>query len=292
MFREALAIASGFTRPVVISSRTVANTCDSTIGTCVVINEDGWILTSAHLIGLIDEQRRQVAIVRKYGEDVRTMDRDRSSFKPFRTDRLHHLERPEAKTVSDHSVWWGADGVRLVDVRVDPRADLAAGRLEPFDPSGIVQYPVFKTAGADYRPGASLCRLGFPLHRIVPAYDEKRGGFVLPRGSVPLPLFPLDGILTRVLEASVPGGPDGETSLFIETSSPGLMGQSGGPIFDTDGAIWALQSHTRHYSLGFAPQVPGKRHLEHQFLNVGAGVHAEPMRQFLDDQGIAHRRTD
>lgn len=39
--------------------------------------------------------------------------------------------------------------------------------------------------------------------------------------------------------------------MFIETSTPRLRGQSGGPIFDVNGAIWAIQSQTHHLKLGF-----------------------------------------
>jgi hypothetical protein len=43
---------------------------------------------------------------------------------------------------------------------------------------------------------------------------------------------------------------------WIETSSPGLKGQSGGPLLDERGTIWGVQSNTFSYNLGFSPQVP------------------------------------
>jgi hypothetical protein len=42
---------------------------------------------------------------------------------------------------------------------------------------------------------------------------------------------------------------------FVEMSSPGLRGQSGGPRFDVNGMVWGLQSRTQHLALGFSPQV-------------------------------------
>ena len=45
---------------------------------------------------------------------------------------------------------------------------------------------------------------------------------------------------------------------YLETSSAGLLGQSGGPIFDIDGTVWAMQSRTTHLPLGFAPKVNTK----------------------------------
>jgi len=291
MFSKAFAAAAGFTRPVVISSRTVKGRCSSAVGACIVVNPEGWILTAAHLVETVRKQSEAAQAYRAYLADVRQMDRDRSSHSAPRKSRLRHLARPGADSVRDHSVWWGADGAQLVDVQMDPAADLALGRLEPFDPESAPGYPAFKTAGPDYAPGRSLCRIGFPFHEIEPAFDEARGAFVLPKEAVPLPLFAVEGIFSRSLRVSMPG--QGAASEFIETSSPGLQGQSGGPIFDADGAVWALQSHTRHYPLGFRPPVPGgpRGHTAAQFLNVGVGVHAGPIRRFLDRHGVAHRRV-
>ena len=295
MFSKAFEMAAGFTRPVVISSRKVNGECQSSVGAYVIVNREGWFLTAAHLFGVIEQQSEAAHTYRKYRSDVRDMDHDVSSTRLYRKKKIRHFEVPRPDSVRDHSTWWGMDGVQVRDVQVAAAADLALGRLEPFDPAGVTHYPVFKTPGADYLPGRSLCRLGFPFHDIVPAYDEEKGAFTLPKGAVPLPLFPLEGMLTRILIAQAPAltpkAPADETSLFIETSSPGLRGQSGGPIFDPDGVVWGLQSHTRHYPLGFAPQVPGRGHVEEQFLNVGVGVHAQPILQLLEKFGVEHQRS-
>ena len=82
-----------------------------------------------------------------------------------------------------------------------------------------------------------------------------------------------------------------EPSAFIETSTPSLVGQMGGPVFDADAVVWGIQSHTMHHALGFRPPVPGGAagEVEHQFLNTGLAVHAAVIRGFLDAEGIAFR---
>jgi hypothetical protein len=77
---------------------------------------------------------------------------------------------------------------------------------------------------------------------------------------------------------------------FVETSSPGLRGQSGGPTFDVEGNIWAIQSQTRHLPLGFSPEIKdgGQNHKEHQFLNVGMGTHVETLLGLFKLIGIKH----
>ncbi|HQN28938.1 MAG TPA: serine protease, partial [Mesotoga sp.] len=76
---------------------------------------------------------------------------------------------------------------------------------------------------------------------------------------------------------------------FIETSSPGLLGQSGGPILDVTGKVWAVQSRTVHLPLGFSPKVrkDGREIEENQFLNVGWGVHVEMIVDAMKSSGIA-----
>jgi hypothetical protein len=151
----------------------------------------------------------------------------------------------------------------------------------------VASYPVFKDPARNFDPGTSLCRIGFPFHTVEPTYDATRNVFELPPGSVPLPRFASDGILSRIIEVEMEGQPAPHFVGFIETSSPGLRGQSGGPIFDRQGTIWGIQSKTQHYPLGFSPEVKGQR--EHQFLNAGWGTHAATVIGVLNSQGIAHQ---
>jgi S1-C subfamily serine protease len=65
---------------------------------------------------------------------------------------------------------------------------------------------------------------------------------------------------------------------YIETSTPGLRGQSGGPIFDTQGTIWGIQVKTSHYPLGF--------NQKDQFLNAGLGVHPSTLFGLFNEAGI------
>ena len=107
-----------------------------------------------------------------------------------------------------------------------------------------------------------------------------------------MPRFPNDGIHTRVVifvdEKSK------RKVEFIETSSPGLRGQSGGPIFDTEGNLWGLQSRTFHHSLGFSPKIKikNKEFEEQQFLNVGVGAHVKEIIKFLDKHGIKYTTSE
>ena len=292
MFSTAVPVAAGFTRPMVISSRTAQGECGATIGACIVLNRAGWILTAGHLLEIVRQHQESARRHEDYRGNVVEFHRDTAADKRFRKRGVRTFHRPAGLSVRNHSVWWGGDGARLVEARLVPSADLALGRLEPFDPASVPRYPVWKDPSRGYEPGRSLCKLGYPLHRIEPIYDEDANTFTLPPGSVPLPMLPLEGMFTRVVNTRAPGSGEGDPSLFIETSTPSLLGQMGGPVFDADALVWGVQSHTMHHPLGFRPPVPGGREgqVEHQFLNTGLAVHASVIRRVLEAEGVEYEK--
>ncbi len=252
MFRRAYELVKEFTLPVVISQRAEDGTVGCSVGAAVVVNEDGWLVTAAHLL--------EPALA---------------------------YERGELRNVS---YWFGFDGWAVPRWEAVPAADLAAGRLSGFDPSRIGGYPVFQTG--DLGPGRSLCRLGFPFHAVGAVFDEARGIFELEPGALPIPRFPNEGIMTRSLEAADAGAPYPVS--FIETSSPGLRGQSGGPLFDAEGHVWGIQSRTNHVPLGFDPQIEadGVVVTEHQFMNVGVATASETVLGLLHRLGADVATSD
>ena len=76
--------------------------------------------------------------------------------------------------------------------------------------------------------------------------------------------------------------------IFLETSSPGLKGQSGGPICDTKGNIYAIQSQNMTLPLGFKGTIEENKKIveENQFLNVGIGVHPQTIVGLLNKHNI------
>lgn len=184
----------------------------------------------------------------------------------------------------------GVPGVALVEIRRLDRADIAIGRLHPWDPAWVSQYPVFKDPSRGIRPGTSLCRMGFPFHEVVPGFDEQADAFRIVTD--PFPLFPLEGIFTReVILSDTHKRPF--PLMMIETSSPGLKGQSGGPVFDKRGTVWGIQSQTKHFELDFAPAPKSRRNApEHQFLSAGWAVHPATLCGAFEELGIPYQKSD
>lgn len=292
MFKDACDLARQFTRPVVISTRLNDGKCSSGIGSFVVINRDGWALTAWHIV---EEAEKASAAATTFAglEAQRTAIRDNANLTHNeRTRQLRTIRRATPTDITNASTWWSWDGVTVADIIGIPAVDLALFRIVNFNPAWIATYPIFKRPNQTTDAvGRSLCRIGFPFHSITPTFDAARRGFVLPPGSIPIPFFPNDGIFTRTVEfvPDPPLQPAPPFRLrFIETSTPGLRGQSGGPLFDAAGCIWGIQSRTMHLPLGFSPEVPGGRagEKEHQFLNVGWSVHVETIVGALGDRGV------
>jgi S1-C subfamily serine protease len=241
VFVRAYEVASAFTLPVVISQRLHTGEVECGIGAAIVLNEEGWVATAFHMLDPL---------------------------------MLH-----QQSLIANVSYWFGNDGWSVPQWQFLAGADLAIGRIDGFDAAKVANYPVFKDA-ADMRPGASVCRLGFPFYEVKATFDSDAGAFSLEPGTLPIPRFPNEGIVTRFIDAGTTD--DGMHMQLVETSSPGLRGQSGGPIFDTEGRVWAMQSRTMHLPLGFSPELDaaGEKVTEHQFLNVGLGVHGQTIVDF------------
>lgn len=285
MFANAYKLASCFTRPVISSTRFFDKTVECGCGAFIVINDEGWIITVAHLWNSYSAFQQHGKEISDYGRQLETIQQDQKLNTKRKHKKISRL-KTNSKWVTNHSFWWGGDGVQLDDVKTLPEGDLVIGRLDPFDPKTIMTYPVFKNP-TNLSIGTSLCKLGYPFHNIEATFNEADNTFDLVSGTLPLPRFPIEGIYTRNVMAGK--SKDGEYDIkFLETSSPGLRGQSGGPIFDAKGTIWAVQSRTHHFPLGFSPKIEknGQEVEENQFLNVGWGVHSELIVAFFKDNGI------
>lgn len=291
MFSNAYKLASSFTQPVIISMRYFDKTVDCVCGAFVVINDEGWIITVEHLWKAHFAFKKHAKEISNYQNQIKAIQEDQRLDSKRKRKRISRL-KINPRWITNLSFWWGFDGVQLKNIKALPEGDLIIGRLDRFDLKKIAAYPVFKDP-THLRPGTSLCKLGYPFHKIKATFDEKNNVFKLAPGVLPLPRFPIEGIYTRNVIAGK--SKDGKYDIkFLETSSPGLRGQSGGAIFDVKGTIWAVQSRTIHFALGFNPKIKknGREIEENQFLNVGIGIHPELIVAFFKDSGIKFSISD
>jgi hypothetical protein len=255
MFQKAYQIASEFTFPIVTSRKTVGGICSSSVGTFVVINKEGWIVTAGHILSKWAQLAQGVEAIRAIQAERDAIKADPSLTNKERGKRLSAGIQIGKDDSDQCSMWLTWPNVQLTNMLFFPATtpgwgeiiDLGVGKLEPFDPAWVKQYPVFKDPKKGFDQGRSLCKLGFPFHQFQATWDAAKRQFLLPPGALPMPRFPIEGIFTRITEMRT-DGPDQPAFpiKYVETSSPGLLGQSGGPTFDVHGTIWAIQAKTSH----------------------------------------------
>lgn len=287
MFSKALTQVEQYTLPVIFARRHWGAQISSGCGTCMVLNPDGWILTASHIaletLQIVKDKPEMEAYVQQRDAIVN----DQRLHPNDKRKRLRAL-KDNPSWVTYQAIMWGVTAPsQIQQFHVNVASDIAVGRLQPFDAAWIKVYPTFKNPAEPMLAGTSLCRLGFPFHQINAIFNEQTHQFELAKGVLPVPRFPNEGIHTRIVMAV---GQDGkEQAKFLETSSPGLRGQSGGPIFDCSGHVWAMQSKTQSLPLGIAPEVvQGKQKIvEHQFMHVGWGSHVEEIVKLCKQFGVA-----
>jgi Trypsin-like peptidase domain len=164
-----------------------------------------------------------------------------------------------------------------------PTLDLAILRFKNVTQYHYTSYAKFLKDGTTLKQGKMLCRFGFPFAEFTNfEYDTINDEINFTNiGNANSPSFPIDGIITRHVA-------EGQKIVGLEISTPGLRGQSGGPLFDTNGLVCGMQSHTVQYHMGFDEQKieiisKGKRTntINHSFLNVGRCIHVDAIKDFL-----------
>lgn len=291
MFAKAYEIASKFTYPLIISSRHYDDSVTCNIGAFVILNPDGWIITAAHVLDSHFQFLENKIEISNYENEVALISKNEKLTRKQQTKKISRIKKNE-KWIINHSFWWGADIYKIDKFIIFQKADIAIAKIDGYRPPNDIKYPIFKNPN-EMKVGTSLCKLGFPFHAANASFDKEKNMFIFEKETLPIPRFPIEGIHTRNIFAEKSDDDKYEVK-FLEISTPGLRGQSGGPIFDKDGYVWGIQSRTHHYPLGFNPKIirQGKEIEENQFLNVGLGIHGELIIKFLVDNGVQISITD
>lgn len=169
------------------------------------------------------------------------------------------------------------------DYILHPTLDLAILKFKDIKQTYYTSYAKFLKEGTQLLQGKSLCRFGFPFVEFTNFQHDLINDEInfTNTGNMGSPSFPIDGIITRHVA-------DGQKIVGLELSTPGLRGQSGGPLFDTSGIVCGMQSVTVQYHMGFDEQKieiisKGRKTntTNHSFLNVGRCVHVDAIKDFL-----------
>ena len=284
MFVEAIQKVSPFTKPVRFISRKYASSLVIPgTATFFFINEDGYALTCAHVAREIIRAESLNQNYAAFRQELAQLKKDgRSGAERKHAERRHELT-PD-RTAQMKVSFDGVKGLKSFSINLSEKHDLALIRFD-CEPALHTGHAVFLKDASRIQPGKMLCRLGYPFPEFSNfVYDEKTDDILwTAEGNRSTPYFPIEGMITRHI-----GSADGVIS-GIEMSTPGLRGQSGGPLFAENGLIYGMQSRTHHLHLGFDMKkekrvLQGREEIinNQPFLHVGQCVHVNIIREFPD----------
>lgn len=285
MFTKAYDIATKFTQPLVVAMRFFDKSLDSGLGAFVILNDEGWLITAAHNLGASFAFNQHQIELKEYNEKVERINSNKQ-IKDHKRNSLAKAIKPNQKWVTDFAIMLGGQHIAILESYTYGEHDVAFIKVDKNVIKGQTVFPKIIDP-TKIKHGASLCKFGFPFVEVKATFNTTTNQFELPTNLLPLPIFPIEGIYTRNL---LNGKTQDQTMdiMYLETSSPGLKGQSGGPICDTEGNIYAIQSQNITLPLGFkgTVEVNKKKVEENQFLNVGIGVHPKTLVDLLNKHSI------
>ncbi len=282
MFSKAYQTATQFTHPLVVSTRFYDKTIETGLGAFIIINSDGWLLTAAHNLTTLLTHQKHAEEINEFNLRTKQLEKDNLA------NNYQTYAVPNAKWITNFSIFFSGHPINILEYHIYKENDIALLRV---DKTAVKDQKIFPTFinPSTITPGTSLMKLGYPFIEAKATFNEQSNTFELPLNFFPIPFFPIDGIYTR----NINQGKTADQSmdiLFLETSSPGLKGQSGGPICDTNGTIYAIQSQNLTFPLGYKGSIVINNQIieENQFLNVGIGVHPQIIVDLLNKHQIKY----
>ena len=293
MFADAIETVSRYTRPVKFISRNYGSE-EIIRGTATLffVNEKGDAVTCKHVTDEIQACAEINAQYEQYKAEIAILPTKEVALVKSIAERFGFQN---GSTVQYHCMLF--DCVEAIDNAVNmsiiphPKYDLSVIRIE--NPKAILYsgYAVFAKDSSVLRSGDFLCRYGYPFSEFSDyKYDSDKDELNwISRGRIDTPSFPIEGMYTRDIV-------DENNDIYgYELSTPGLRGQSGGPLFNSKGIVFGMQSQTAHLHLGFDQsnakvRIDGqmKEVEDHPFFHVGRCITVDVIKQFLNDNKIKY----
>ena len=280
MYKKAIKKNSNFIVPFIEGIKYFdSDEIEHALATMIVVNKKGDIITCKHVANefVINKE-----LENNYNNLLEELDNNRDA-----AIKKYNLEK-NTVVLNNISLPFKLKGNVEIEIKFHKTLDLALIRLKgvTFDNKN---YPIFSKKLPEQ--GQSVCKLGFafPEYSYF-EYSESENRIIMKREiQSNFPLFPMDGIVTRNIVDE-----NGIVSMF-ETSTPGLRGQSGGPVFSPDGIVYGIQSMTKHIDLNFDVDADVKRgnNIKHvtftPFINLGVAISSCEIIKFLDENNVEYQ---
>lgn len=293
MFESAIEKVVQFTRPLHTISRTFGGLISSGASTLFFVNDEGVAITCKHVANIIASAEAVNNSYLSYKTERDRLPRDNKYNNHLKGLELKYKYTKETTVQLKNNFLNSVDKIGNIDIHMHPTLDLAILHFKGYDKTFYQSHATFIKDSSTIKQGKYLCRIGYPFSEFSNfRYNEITDDIEWTNtGTQDSPIFPIDGIVTRFT-----GDTTGITG--IEMSTPGLRGQSGGPLFDTEGNIYGMQFATNHLHLGFDLKDKeivndGKKTKvsNYPFLHVGLCIHVDTIKDFLKQFNIRFSET-
>ncbi len=285
MFISAIEKAGQFTRPIHTLVRSYgANKLMPGAATIFFVNENGYAITCKHVVELLASSDNINRHYNNFKKERQLIAQDGKYKTHLKGLELKYKYGPETTIQIKNNFVDSVDKMSGFTWHAHPTLDLAILKFNDFGKIHYTDCARFLKDDNSIKQGKFLCRLGFPFPEFTNfAYNEATDDIEWTNTGVNVsPRFPIEGMVTRFLA-------DQQQGLYgIEMSTPGLRGQSGGPLFDEKGIVYGMQFSTKHLHLGFdivdkeiMVNNNIKKVSDYSFIHLGQCIHVNAIKAFL-----------
>jgi hypothetical protein len=292
MFIDAIEAVSCFTRPIHTIMRSYGGQqLLPGAATLFFVNENGFAVTCKHVAEMLiqaDQINQHFMKFKQERQGILNQPKYKALLKGL---ELKYHYQPNSTVQLKNNFVDCVDKLSGFNIHTHPTLDLAIVQFMGFDQIRYTDCAKFAPTSAELKQGKFLCRLGFPFPEFNNfTYNQSTDDIEWTQTGMNVsPRFPLEGMVTRFLA-------DPQHGLYgIEMSTPGLRGQSGGPLFDDKGTVYGMQFSTKHLHLGFDLEDKEiminnqlKKINDYSFIHLGQCIHAETIKAFLKQHGVTY----
>ncbi len=289
MFISAIERVSNFTRPI--------NTIIRVYGgkqlipgssTIFFVNDKGYAITCKHVAEMIASAENVNVHYNNFKKERQLIPIDGKQKAHVKGLELKYKYNPDTAVQVKNNFVDCIDTMSGFTLHLHPTLDLAIIKFNDYNTLRYSDCAKFLKDTTKIKQGKYLCRLGFPFPEFNNfTYNAATDDIEWTKEGIShSPRFPIEGMVTRFLAE--------QNQVYgIELSTPGLRGQSGGPLFDEKGTVYGMQFSTKHLHLGFDLVDKEiminngiKKISDYSFLHLGQCIHADTIKAFLKQHNV------